>query len=103
MFRWFNIRALVNGHWNQFPFRYCSDSSLDAQPLLAAVYDCARCNKDRWQALLRMIIVLQNVNATILYFMCVCQFDISGAELSEKMKDTTGVTVLCRVYIITKM
>lgn len=43
----------------------------------------ARCNKDRWQPLLRMTVVLQDLKATLLYFMGVCQFDISGTELSE--------------------
>lgn len=30
-----------------------------------------------------MAVVLQNLKATLSYFMGVCQFDISGTELSE--------------------
>lgn len=30
-----------------------------------------------------MTVVVQNLKATLLYFMGVCQFDISGTELSE--------------------
>lgn len=50
---------------------------------MVAAFVCARCNKDRWQPLSQMTVVLQILKATLLYFMGACQFDISGTEISE--------------------
>ena len=50
---------------------------------MVAAFVCAKCNKDRWQPLSEMTVVLQNLKATLLCFMGVCQFGVSGTELSE--------------------
>jgi hypothetical protein len=73
----------VNNQQNQFQFRYFSDSSFDPQPLVVTAFVCARCDKDRWQPFSQTTVVLQNLKATLLYFMGVRQFDISGTVLSE--------------------